>query len=157
MEDRIDSLLILEEEPLNLLIGCTPPNLYRLIEGESPAEINEAFDGLEVRDKWFTPWGGRPAVRSMAKTCDGWVYADIHVGSIMRSKDRGDTWEPVTPELHRDVHEVNTCKGDPDRVYANTYNSVFMSYDRGESWVHRNGLLNVDMGEVSPFTPLILM
>jgi photosystem II stability/assembly factor-like uncharacterized protein len=82
----------------------------------------------------------------MAKTGDGWVYADIHVGSIMRSRDNGGSWEPVTPELHRDVHEVNTSRSDPERVFANTYNSVFVSYDRGESWVHRNGVLNSRYG-----------
>ena len=160
IEDRIDSLLIFNEDPINLLIGCTPPNLYRLLEGEGSAIMNDNFDELEVRNKWFTPWGGPPAVRSMAKTVDGWVYADIHVGSIMRSKDEGETWEPVEPELHRDVHEVNISKSDPEMVYANTYNSVFVSYDRGDSWKHRNGVLDSRYGRgiaVPPTDPEVIL
>ena len=30
-----------------------------------------------------------------------WIYADVHVGSIMRSPDHGTTWEPVTPRPAR--------------------------------------------------------
>ena len=43
-------------------------------------------------------------MRSLAHSGD-WVFADIHVGS-MRSPDRGTTWEPVTPDLDADVHQV---------------------------------------------------
>ena len=139
--DRIDSLCIVKENPLDLLIGTTPPYLFRL-EGESPAEKVKAFNELSVRDKWYTPWGGPAAVRSLAKTIDGWVYANIHVGSIMRSPDSGESWEPVTPSLHVDVHEVNTAPASNDRVYANTYLSVYVSDDRGRSWEHRNKALN---------------
>ena len=45
--DRIDSLCIIEEDPLNILIGCTPPNLYRLREGEEEAKLNLSFEGLD--------------------------------------------------------------------------------------------------------------
>ena len=39
-----------------------------------------------MRQSWYTPWAVRPAVRSLAHSGD-WVFADIHVGSIMRSPD----------------------------------------------------------------------
>jgi len=143
--DRIDSVLVLKEDPLELLIGCTPPNLYRIIKGQEAQPV-PAFQTLPVRDQWYTPWGGPPAVRSMGLTGDGWVYADIHVGSIMRSPDLGETWEPVVPGLHKDVHQVITSPTDNDRVYANTYLSVYASYDRGETWHHRTDKLNQRYG-----------
>ena len=160
IQDRIDSLLILEEKPFKLLIGCTPPNLYNFNEDGALAERNKSFDGLEVRSQWFTPWGGPPAVRSMALTRDGWVYADIHVGSIMRSMDRGVNWEPVVPELHRDVHEVTTSPTESSRVYANTYLSVYVSYDRGNSWHHRSHILENRYGRgiaVNPDDPDVML
>ncbi|MFO7957881.1 MAG: hypothetical protein R6X33_12370 [Candidatus Brocadiia bacterium] len=135
IEGSIHSLLLLEEDPLHLLIGTEPPHVYRLRE-ESVERI-ESFDELECREDWYTPWGGPAAVRSMARTDDGWAYADIHVGSIMRSPDEGATWEPVTPELHVDVHQVATCPADDDRVYAQTADAFWISYDRGDSWTHR--------------------
>lgn len=160
IRDRIDSLLMLEEKPFKLLIGCTPPNLYSFDEGENAAKRNKSFDDLEVRSQWFTPWGGPPAVRSMAATRDGWIYSDIHVGSIMRSRDDGKTWEPVVPDLHRDVHEVATSPKEPDRVYANTYMSVYVSYDRGDSWHHRSHILENRYGRgiaVNPDDPDVML
>lgn len=160
ISDRIDSLLIVKDEPLTLLIGCTPPNLYRLVDVEGNAQLVDSFQSLNVRNKWYTPWGGSPAVRSMAMTSDGWVYADIHVGSIMRSPDYGENWEPVNPTLHKDVHEVAICPNDPNRVYANTYLSVYVSEDRGETWSHRSGALKERYGRgiaVHPHDPEILL
>ena len=157
---RIDSLLIIEEDPLKLLIGCTPPNLYKLVEGEDLAQLIPSFQNLAVRDQWYTPWGGPAAVRSMDKTNDGWVYADIHVGSIMRSPDQGESWEPVEPALHKDVHMVVTSPSNPERVYANTYLSVYVSDDRGETWSHRSGALRERYGRgvaVHPCEPDVLL
>ncbi len=135
--ERIDSLALMGEEPLDLLLGTEAPHLYRLRGGSGPAERNPSFASLEVRGEWFTPWGGPASLRSLAATGDGWVYADIHVGSIMRSPDRGESWRPVTPTLHRDVHQVATTPASDERVYANTYRAVYLSYDRGETWHHR--------------------
>ena len=136
--DPIASLLVVREDPLTLLIGTDEgAYVYRLAGEEGPAERVVAFDELECRKEWYTPWGGPPAVRTLAKTQDGFCYADIHVGSIMRSSDEGISWEPVTPELHKDVHQVATCPVDDNRVYANTQNGVYISADRGNSWEHR--------------------
>ena len=136
--DPIASLLVVREDPLTLLIGTDEgAYVYRLVGEEGPAERIVSFDELECRKDWYTPWGGPPAVRTLAKTQDGFCYADIHVGSIMRSPDEGFSWEPVTPELHKDVHQVATCPADDNRVYANTQNGVYISTDRGNSWEHR--------------------
>ena len=138
IEDPIASLLLIRENPLTLLIGTDEgAYVYRLVGEEGPAERVVAFDELPCREEWYTPWGGPPAVRTLAKTQDGFCYADIHVGSIMRSPDEGISWEPVTPELHKDVHQVTTCPADDNRVYANTQNGVYISTDRGNSWEHR--------------------
>ena len=156
INDRIDSLCLVKEEPLNILIGCTPPNLYRLKENEGKAVRSDSFDGLDERKDWYTPWGGPAAVRSTAISGDGWVYADIHVGSIMRSNDHGETWEPVKPGLHVDVHEVATSSTDNEMVYANTFLSVYVSEDRGESWSHRSENLRNRYGRgiaVNPYAP----
>ena len=155
IKDRIDSLCIINEKPLDLLIGTTPPYMYRINE-EGPARRIKTFDDLEVRSQWYTPWGGPAAVRSMASTTKGWVYADIHVGSIMRSPDNGRTWEPVTPSLHKDVHEVSTTPASDRRVYANTYLSVYVSDNKGDLWKHRSNALNNRYGRgiaVNPGNP----
>ena len=135
--DEICCLHLLSGDPLVLLIGTEPPHLYRMERGQ-PARRIESFDRLAARDEWYTPWGGPAAVRSLAGSGAD-VYADIHVGSIMRSADGGESWEPVTPDLHEDVHQVAVCPAAPERVYANTADAVFVSGDRGESWEPRSG------------------
>ena len=95
--DPIHSLLVLSVEPLFLLIGTEPPHVYRLEVGKGAAELMTSFEALACRPQWHTPWGGPPALRSLARTGDGWVYADVHVGSIMRSPDGGVSWEPRSP------------------------------------------------------------
>lgn len=35
----------------------------------------------------------------------------------MRSPDQGESWEPVEPTLHNDVHEVATSSCNPKRAH----------------------------------------
>ena len=128
IDDRIECLDIVGDDPIELLIGTQSAFVYRFTLGATVERL-EAFDQLECRSDWYTPWGGPPAVRSLA-------HADIHVGSIMRSRDRGNSWEPVAADLHEDVHQVATCAAAPARVYANTADAVFISNDRGHTWDH---------------------
>jgi len=91
---------------------------------------------------------------------EGWVYADIHVGSVMRSPDEGESWEPVTPTLHEDVHQVATTPASGTRVVANTANGVYVSDDRGETWAHRSDGLSARYGRavaVSPVAPDLML
>ena len=151
IDDEICCLHLLAEDPLVLLIGTEPPHVYRMERG-TPARRIESFARLAVRDDWYTPWGGPPAVRSLAHSGAD-VYADIHVGSIMRSADRGESWKPVTPGLHQDVHQVAVCPAAPERVYANTAQAVFVSGDRGDSWEHRSGGLPARYGRAVAVHP----
>jgi len=152
--EPIESVLITGNALDSFLLGTENARLYRVSVAGERAEPMRAFDELPCRDTWHTPWGGPPAVRSLAATPDGWIYADIHVGSIMRSPDVGETWEPVTPTLNEDVHEVATCPSAPDRVYANTARGVYVSEDRGRSWLHRARDLGERYGRAIAVHPL---
>lgn len=137
VDEPITCLLLLDGSPRQLLVGTEGAHLFTVDLGSGHARRVPAFDRLECRASWNTPWGGPPAVRSLARGEGGWVYADIHVGSIMRSPDLGVNWEPVKPELHRDVHQVATHPEAGDgsaRLCANTAHAVYISDDHGDSW-----------------------
>lgn len=151
IDQPITSVEVLAQNPPEVLVGTEGAHLYRWAGGE--VRRVRAFDELRCRSRWHTPWGGPPAVRTLASAPQKWVYADIHVGSIMRSGDGGLSWEPVTPELDEDVHEVTTCPAAPQRVYANTARAVFVSEDRGRSWEDRGEGLDHRYGRAIAVCP----
>ncbi len=152
IQEPIECLTLIEEEPLFLLIGTEAPHIYQFTDNGKPAMRIKSFDQLDVRELWYTPWGGPAAVRSLAHQGD-WIYADIHVGSIMRSSDRGVSWEPVESSIHEDVHQVVTTPSAVSRVYANTANAVYISEDSGQSWEHRAKGLNTNYGRAIAVHP----
>jgi hypothetical protein len=118
-----------------VFVGGDEARLWRLT-GDRFEEVASFQDAL-TRADWHTPWGGPPAVFSMAS--DGTeLYVSVHVGGILRSAD-GVSWSP-TIDLHDDVHQVTVS---PDRtVWAATGSrALAVSSDRGATWrYHSEGL-----------------
>jgi hypothetical protein len=121
-----------------IVMGTSKAHLVRLSRGRvSPID---AFDGAEGRAEWYTPWGGPPAVRSLARAADRTIYANVHVGGILRSDDAGDSWRQ-TIDIHCDVHEVVTVPERPHEVLAATARGLAVSDDGGATWrFHDHGL-----------------
>ena len=121
-----------------LWIGSFPPHIYRW-DGER-LERSEAFETVDGRSSWFTPWGGPPEVRSLAVQPDGTVFANVHVGGVPRSSDGGASWQP-TIEVRADVHQVLVHPDDPQLILAASARGLGTSRDGGDSWgVHRRGV-----------------
>jgi photosystem II stability/assembly factor-like uncharacterized protein len=90
-----------------------------------------SFDAAPGRDRWYTPWGGPAAVRSLAAAPDGILYVNVHVGGILRSDDGGATWtETVDPDL--DVHQVVVAQD--GTVVAATAVGLAVGADGGRTW-----------------------
>ena len=128
--------------PDGLLAGTDEAHLLRLDEadGGRVLELVGPFDAIEGRDDWYTPWGGPPAVRSLARDLAGRLHANVHVGGIPRSTNGGRTWEP-TIDIDADVHQVVAHPTEPDVVLAAGAVGLCVSVDGGASWrVERTGL-----------------
>jgi hypothetical protein len=64
----------------------------------------QSFDQIPTRDQWYTPWGGPPDTRSIARTADGAALVNVHVGGVWR--DGGDgSWTEVI-DVDSDTHHV---------------------------------------------------
>jgi hypothetical protein len=125
--------------PTGVLAGTDEAHLLRLAN-DGALVRDEAFDAVEGRDEWFTPWGGPPAVRSMALDLAGRIHANVHVGGIPRSVDDGVSWEP-TIEIDADVHQVIAHPTKADVVLAAGAVGLAISEDGGTSWrIEREGL-----------------
>jgi hypothetical protein len=111
------------------LVGTDDGRLMRV--AAAGTEPVTSFDEAPGRERWHTPWGGPAAVRSLAAAPDGTLYANVHVGGILRSADGGDTWEP-TVDVDLDVHQVTVA---PDgTVVAATAFGLAVGLDGGRTW-----------------------
>jgi hypothetical protein len=116
-----------------VLAGTAEAHLLRLEAGE--LRPVEAFDRVEGRAGWYTPWGGPPDVRSIAVGPGGALWVNVHVGGIPASADGGGTWRP-TIDVDADVHQVASHPDDPGRVLAATARGLADSADAGASWAY---------------------
>ncbi|MGA9160985.1 MAG: hypothetical protein WB297_09010 [Actinomycetota bacterium] len=131
-------LTCLVRTPGGLFAGTDEAHLLRL-DGDRLARV-EPFEATQGRDAWFTPWGGPPAVRSIAMDLAGRIHANVHVGGIPRSTDGGGTWQP-TIDIDADVHQVLAHPSDPDVVLAAGAVGLAVSRDGGATWaIQRDGL-----------------
>ncbi len=115
----------------DVLVGSSEARLFRVVgEGLEPVA---AFDRAEGRSTWYTPWGGPPDTRSISEWAEA-VYVNVHVGGILRTENRGETWTP-TIDIDADVHQVATAEG---LVLAASAGGLAVSTDRGRTWAFRS-------------------
>ena len=115
----------------DVLVGSSQARLFRVVgEGIEPVA---AFDRVEGRSRWYTPWGGPPDTRSISEWHEA-VYVNVHVGGIIRTEDGGETWTP-TIDIDADVHQVTTAEG---LVLAASARGLAMSTDHGGAWTFRS-------------------
>ena len=113
-----------------VIVGTSEARLFR-VAGEGLEPVG-AFDDAPGRDGWYTPWGGPPDTRSITEDGDT-VYVNVHVGGVLRSLDRGETWEP-TIDVDADVHKVWATR---ERVFAPCARGLAVSENRGDEWSMR--------------------
>ena len=111
-------------------VGTSEAHLLSLDDGVL-ARIT-AFDAVEGRDTWYTPWGGPPDTRSITNW-DEDTYVNVHVGGIVHTRDDGATWAP-TIDVDADVHQVTTAEG---LVLAACAGGLATSRDKGATWSYR--------------------
>lgn len=122
-----------------VFVGTEEAHLLRLGD-DGGLDPVEAFEAIEGRGDWYTPWGGPPAVRSIAQDVAGGLHANVHVGGIPRSVDAGASWEP-TIDIDADIHQVLAHPSEPDVVLAAGAVGLAVSVDGGASWrIEREGL-----------------
>lgn len=122
-----------------LLIGTSRAHLCRIAEGDGEAAVVDGFERAGGRDRWHTPWGGPPDTRSLARDADGGLYANVHVGGVLRSTD-GREWQP-TMDIAADVHQVGAHPTQAGCVAVASAWGLGLSLDGAASWnFTRDGL-----------------
>jgi hypothetical protein len=109
--DEPDVAIPVEPQPLSLaataagvLIGTAEARLFVLPPGERAVQPVRSFDEIPTRDQWYTPWGGPPDTRSIARTADGAALVNVHVGGVWHDRGSG-MWTEVI-DVDSDTHQV---------------------------------------------------
>ncbi len=118
-----------------LLVGTEAARLAWI--SNNSLEYIDSFDKVPERNHWMSPSGGPPDVRSLAVSIDGTIYADIHVGWMVRSKDGGKSWKNLTKGLDMDVHHVSVHPTNPSIVFAATADGFHLSKDHGDTFTRQ--------------------
>ena len=118
----------------SVILGTSEAHVVRLEDGVLHAV--ESFDRVAGRDAWHTPWGGPPDTRSLCQDQSGTIYANVHVGGVVRSDDDGGTWLPTGLDIRADVHQVLAHPSGP--LLVATAWGFGESRDGGHAWRFRN-------------------
>ena len=137
--DEVDMLGTVPEElgrcvlpsDTGALVGTSNARLASVRPGE--ATIVPSFDDAEGRERWYTPWGGPPDTRSLTRSRTGTLFANVHVGGILRAADPDGIWSP-TIDIDADVHQVLADPLDASHVVAATARGLAESNDGGATW-----------------------
>jgi hypothetical protein len=121
------------------LVGTSEARLLRLRE-ERLAPV-DSFDRVEGRDRWYTPWGGPPDTRSLTRDAGGAIFANVHVGGIVGSKD-AEEWTPTGIDVDADVHQVLAHPTEAGTILAATAYGLATSADGGDTWRFETGGLH---------------
>jgi hypothetical protein len=114
-----------------LFIGTEQAHLLKFADGR--LESIKAFDEVDGRETWYTPWGDPADVRSITVDPAGHLFVNVHVGGVVRSRDEGCTWSPML-DIEVDVHQVLADPGRPGLVLAAAAVGLGVSRDSGHSW-----------------------
>jgi len=116
--------------------GTGEARMVRCVGGG--VEPLDAFDAAPGRDEWHQV-GAPIEVRSLTASCDGAVvYANVHVGGVLRSSDGGQSWAPTMP-VDNDVHQVVAHPDRPEVVAAAAAIGLLRSHDAGRTWALETG------------------
>jgi hypothetical protein len=138
-DGAVETVASVEEE-----VGrCVLPSAHGVLVGTANArlalarsgavEMVATFDDAKGREGWYTPWGGPPDTRSLSAGPDGALFANVHVGGILRADTPDGSWEP-TIDVDADVHQVLADPGEAGHVVAATALGLAESRDAGGTW-----------------------
>ena len=117
--------------------GTEPSALYRSDDGGLVWSELSGLLELPSRPTWSfppRPWTSHVRWIAPAPHDADVLLAGIELGGLMRSTDRGETWQDHRPGAHRDVHSLAWHPRVPQRAYEAGGEGAAWSDDGGATW-----------------------
>lgn len=139
--NRVMSLATSPTETMNgyriIWAGTEPSGLFRSEDGGQTWTDCPALLELPSKSAWSFP--PRPETHHVR-----WIEPDIHnenrifvgieLGGVMKSEDKGKTWEDRKPGSQHDSHTVKAHSKVPGRIYEAAGGGYAESFDSGVTW-----------------------
>ncbi len=139
-----------EDEPGALWAGTIPGALWRSDDRGESWKLVESLWNREERNGWFGGGYDHPGVHSVLidPRDSSKLTLGISCGGVWKSDDRGETWrltgkglrsDYTPPEQSEDLntqdpHLLSACATDPDTIWCQHHNGIFLSRDGGETF-----------------------
>lgn len=138
------------DEPGTLWCGTIPGGLFKSTDNGSSWQIMKSLWEHPKRRQWMGGGADLPGLHSVLIDPRNSKHVTIAVstGGIWHTEDGGETWaqrgegmraDHVPPELThdpiaQDVHCLAQCQSDPERMWVQHHNGIFVSSDRGRTF-----------------------
>jgi hypothetical protein len=148
-----------ENEPKSLYLGIDPASLYRSDDSGATWTPLPGLNEHATRPKWNPGAGGMCLHTIVLDPRDPKrMYVGISAAGTFRSDDGGERWQPLNkgvkvsfmpdpyPIVGQCVHKIALDPGNPDIVYRQDHDGIYVSMDRMESWKRIGRPLDFDFG-----------
>lgn len=139
-----------KQNPRSLWAGTIPGGLFYSSDGGSTWAINESLWALKNEHQWMGGGYDHPGIHSICIHPQNYnritvgvsvagVYVSNNGGSSWTNKSQGMRAEYLPAEksydpLSQDPHMLTQCESDPDQLWVQHHNGIFVSNNAAESW-----------------------
>jgi hypothetical protein len=138
------------DEPDGLWAGTIPGGLFRSNNNGESWDLNQPLWDRPERADWFGGGYDSPGIHSISvdPRDSRSVVVGVSCGGAWLTQDGGATWSlratgmraEYMPEERayegsiQDPHRLVRCQSDPDRLWVQHHNGIFVSEDSGATW-----------------------
>ena len=143
-------------EPGVLWCGTLPGGLFRSPDHGTTWHMIRSLWDHPKRRQWMGGGADLPGIHSILVDSRNSkrVFIAVSTGGIWLTEDGGESWsqrgegmraEHVPPELThdpiaQDVHCLAQCQADPDRMWVQHHNGIFVSSNEGQTFTELTGV-----------------
>ena len=138
------------DQPDRLWAGTLPGGLFLSEDRGATWRLVESLWSRPEREKWFGGGFDHPGIHSILvdPRDSNRLTLGVSCGGVWISEDGGATWEQggnglrndyLPPDqaydpVAQDPHLLSACASDPDRIWCQHHNGIFMSTDGGRTF-----------------------